>query len=126
MEMTRIRRWPRPGVSGFNGATAFRRWRFDAVAAHRISTAKLQWGHRLSAMEIWVAFTAPGDQAVASMGPPPFGDGDTVRVRGMSGVERELQWGHRLSAMEMHECQAILQNRKMLQWGHRLSAMEIW
>ena len=53
--------------------------------AARSATANsppLQWGHRLSAMETsqeWVsAFTA----YMASMGPPPFGDGNPLRRGG--------------------------------------------
>ena len=61
---------------------------------------KLQWGHRLSAMEIARRHHAPGDLRVASMGPPPFGDGKiTVGWPGVP-FEDTLQWGHRLSAME--------------------------
>ena len=67
--------WPAPSQSGFNGATAFRRWkdhdRHDA-------------GHQLAA---------------ASMGPPPFGDGKG-RTADVVTDSQGLQWGHRLSAME--------------------------
>ena len=38
----------------------------------------LQWGHRLSAMEIAAEGGGGKDHKVASMGPPPFGDGDPV------------------------------------------------
>ena len=42
-----------PRVSGFNGATAFRRWKpatFDGIGG---TQSLLQWGHRLSAVETW-------------------------------------------------------------------------
>ena len=66
-----------PGTltSSFNGATAFRRWRWHSRFWAGDPDIKLQWGHRLSAMEITVGW--PG---------VPFED--------------TLQWGHRLSAME--------------------------
>ena len=69
-------------ICRFNGATAFRRWK------DRLRLLPLQWGHRLSAMETLrilgavangaTAFrhgNTPG-QRPASMGPPPFGDGN--------------------------------------------------
>ena len=64
----------------FNGATAFRRWKPRAVQWDAVFVAVLQWGHRLSAME-----TAPSNLTAAagdapSMGPPPFGDGNLLRV----------------------------------------------
>ena len=39
---------------------------------------KLQWGHRLSAMETGVGRKAHVFPHSASMGPPPFGDGNEV------------------------------------------------
>ena len=64
-------------ISGFNGATAFRRWRYGLPSPVIRFSCRLQWGHRLSAMEMahiaWSEF---------------------------SRVEL-LQWGHRLSAMEI-------------------------
>ncbi len=110
----------------FNGATAFRRWkdgqghsiallkfasmgpppfgdgktnpsapltrRFSRLQwGHRLSAMEspesgenwalhtlLQWGHRLSAMERTAIDTISSDLGVASMGPPPFGDGKYV------------------------------------------------
>ena len=61
---------------------------------------KLQWGHRLSAMETW-------DWARWWWVPSPSFNGATAFRRwkpgispDASGTARELQWGHRLSAME--------------------------
>src|SRR5688500_14325094 len=73
----------RPGPSGaaprtalgFNGATAFRRWKASASRCRSQHGPRLQWSHRLSAME------DEGDSAEA--------------LRWF-----ELQWSHRLSAME--------------------------
>ena len=60
----------------------------------------LQWGHRLSAMET-VRVTRPKRVLFhASMGPPPFGDGNMTDPKTGVTVECKLQWGHRLSAME--------------------------
>ena len=88
----------------FNGATAFRRWKpvtgFLGVTSasmlqwsHRLSAMEtgpqhgagvcgyvLQWSHRLSAMET-VAVPGKGHEpGLASMEPPPFGDGNTGNV----------------------------------------------
>ena len=41
----------------------------------------LQWGHRLSAMEIGLQPLPFFGRVVASMGPPPFGDGNTQAPR---------------------------------------------
>ena len=59
---------------GFNGATAFRRWKVRVGVSRR-------------------------DARPASMGPPPFGDGKSAATS-VSNALHELQWGHRLSAME--------------------------
>ena len=60
----------------FNGATAFRRWKHYLLIAQSVGAIhRLQWGHRLSAME------TRSDSIVC-----PWRDW--------------LQWGHRLSAME--------------------------
>ena len=60
---------------------------------------RLQWGHRLSAME------------------------SSVKTADRSGW-LSLQWGHRLSAMESRLPPAVPCVKGSLQWGHRLSAME--
>ena len=109
----------------FNGATAFRRWR--SVRFHRAAVVdrQLQWGHRLSAMEIQRVGIARHVVGLASMGPPPFGDGDIEWNWRNWFRHQELQWGHRLSAMEMFRDCTWSSGVYSLQWGHRLSAMEI-
>ena len=110
---------------GFNGATAFRRWRCVCASWLRLrSMWALQWGHRLSAMEIGRASDTCWSRVRASMGPPPFGDGDPSPCRSWVYSSR-LQWGHRLSAMEMSDGKVVVGHTYLLQWGHRLSAMEI-
>ena len=37
--------------AGFNGATAFRRWKGPPTISCQYRSGPLQWGHRLSAME---------------------------------------------------------------------------
>ena len=59
-----------------------------------------------------------------SMGPPPFGDGNSTGVTLLAARFRQLQWGHRLSAMETPKPGPDASYEEMLQWGHRLSAME--
>ena len=123
-------------VTCFNGATAFRRWKLTSMAQFHVlwmtcfngATAfrrwkpgwPLGWGYRL-AMETsdCSEFRSPasmgpppfGDgnafhSGPASMGPPPFGDGNAPETPGWWSVsvvldaESKLQWGHRLSAME--------------------------
>ena len=65
-------------------------WRCDKLQwGHRLSAMEtpghprpggcqlgLQWGHRLSAMETLRLLVVISAQVVASMGPPPFGDGN--------------------------------------------------
>ena len=65
------------GYRRFNGATAFRRWKRHIDAPWPLVAIKLQWSHRLSAME---TAHCRGDEAgdvLASMEPPPFGDGNS-------------------------------------------------
>ena len=113
-------RWP-----CFNGATAFRRWKGILIKGNAAAPVVLQWGHRLSAMERRAArrgrpttsTSFNGATAfrrwkvgsvgvihvevrLASMGPPPFGDGKTRSGKPGSDLRLSLQWGHRLSAME--------------------------
>ena len=111
------------GAPAFNGATAFRRWKLS------------KWGHRLSAMETVgrppcmqrsfngaTAFRRWKHGKPPSMGPPPFGDGNSAR-------QPFLQWGHRLSAMATGMLILAMEttsSQANLQWGHRLSAMETW
>ena len=84
----------------------------------------LQWGHRLSAMDTGTRLSGHPDRngasmgpppfgdgnfgcapqpvphSCASMGPPPFGDGNIALATTSRSPCRLLQWGHRLSAME--------------------------
>ena len=151
----------------FNGATAFRRWKRPVPRCpFAARLLPLQWGHRLSAMEtsspqalpvccpfaarllkraLLVAPLLPasmgpppfGDGNVApqahenvrlvnaSMGPPPFGDGNVPDSWVPSSDHTPLQWGHRLSAMETLLRPGWESNvPSRFQWGHRLSAME--
>ena len=76
METRGYRRTPVARPGSFNGATAFRRWkRARLLGAHQRPHA-------------------------ASMGPPPFGDGNVLGGLGRRASCCRLQWGHRLSAME--------------------------
>ena len=139
------RQSPRPA---FNGATAFRRWKRWAASQWNSPFGWLQWGHRLSAMETPRGLPEPGlstpcfngatafqrwkhragrprcgREYPASMGPPPFGDGNAACLFIIIG-KAWLQWGHRLSAMETWIISGIGTPSPWLQWGHRLSAME--
>ena len=64
------------GRHGFNGATAFRRWKLDNTGEWRTSEVELQWGHRLSAVETGKYDKRVERGELASMGPPPFGGGN--------------------------------------------------
>ena len=108
----------------------------------------LQWSHRLSAMETSVKARTGGAFVLASMEPPPFGDGNMTFESEPGPDWPGLQWSHRLSAMEtlsgglgpVHGVVASMEPppfgdgnmhisnedplRTQLQWSHRLSAME--
>ena len=83
METRRSTRWRTSGATSFNGATAFRRWKLSFTRCKTPASSvdlPLQWGHRLSAMETARELHGKGRTCVphrASMGPPPFGDGNT-------------------------------------------------
>ena len=139
----------RRGRRCFNGATAFRRWKqsgADGVSisvtagfrwGHRLSAMEtgpglgsmpgpgaLQWGHRLSAMETGYAHGGLEQAAAASMGPPPFGDGNGLCPR-WTGAGRCCFNG----ATAFRRWKQVPASRNTrptgsLQWGHRLSAME--
>ena len=84
----------------------------------------LQWGLRLSAVEILCTLQDCEKSHIASMGPPPFGGGNFwPQVRLMS--ESLLQWGLRLSAVEISGTYSSVKESPKLQWGLRLSAVEI-
>ena len=76
-----------PARPGFNGATAFRRWRFGYWRPLFRGTMGLQWGHRLSAMEIKMDQVVLVAGVDASMGPPPFGDGDPTPTPTLPGTD---------------------------------------
>ena len=161
-----------PWMSCFNGATAFRRWIRACFQQPYTRSYPLQWCHRLSAMDTTQAPTIRSGygprfngatafrrwilsinvsveyELLASMGPPPFGDGygqqggrrcpvvgasmgpppfgDGYRAgRGrIPGHLPPLQWGHRLSAMDTFPGVCEFPFLPRLQWGHRLSAMD--
>ena len=81
---TAFRRWKRRSTSPtpmatstFNGATAFRRWKRPSGSSCRVRNTRLQWSHRLSAMETVTQTAASiATPAGPSMEPPPFGDGN--------------------------------------------------
>ncbi len=70
------------------------------MAVKNLDELELQWGHRLSVMDMWDDSDVPA-------------------------VWDTLQWGHRLSVMDigaLANCHLLM---KVLQWGHRLSVMDI-
>ena len=87
--------------------TAVLQWghRLSAMESRHLLPAhrppwRLQWGHRLSAMERASNERRFDQPCPASMGPPPFGDGNRPLSMVAGGKSVSLQWGHRLSAME--------------------------
>ena len=59
----------------FNGATAFSRWKADYRLRLYVQAVMLQWGHRLSAVEIGQGNRHRTGHSNASMGPPPLSGG---------------------------------------------------
>ena len=88
------------GVTTFNGATAFRRWKRPLSGATIGGTSVLQWSHRLSALETMPPALVATTASPPSMEPPPFGAGNLLVRRVRAGVTSVLQWSHRLSALE--------------------------
>ena len=166
----------------FNGATAFRRWKSGGTMRLWGTMYAIQWGHRLSAMEIRIGLSAGvrdqistcfngatafrrwrsggpvagrdlswvfngatafdnGDppstawswsSTAASMGPPPFGDGDgsaSLSDPSRRQRRREASMGPPpFGDGDSSWAGSILGDASpevLLQWGHRLSAMEI-
>ena len=151
----------RAGWKPFNGATAFRRWKPRTPMALGVlppsmgpppfgekprtpmalslGYSRLQWGHRLSAMETFgpclcLRVSQPsmgpppfGDGTFVggsvlfavhpSMGPPPFGDGNTDYLKSPP----RCSMGPPPFGDGNVICSYL---PPLLQWGHRLSAME--
>ncbi len=140
---------PMDSGPGFNGATAFRRWKVRYPRRYQWTAAqasmgpppfgdgkfgipggtngqrpRLQWGHRLSAMERGSTLAGWHRLFLASMGPPPFGDGKLeghavhqVHQLGFNGATAFRRWKVPDVFVRSH-------HQSPLQWGHRLSAME--
>ena len=135
-------------ATGFNGASAFRRWK----AASNNGGSAEQWQASMGPPpfgggKAW-AGPAKANSQPASMGPPPFGGGKWTcevkawaryssfngasafrrwKVRGTIGagaVTEWLQWGLRLSAVESRVNASARPRGTPLQWGLRLSAVE--
>ena len=117
---------PRGHSSASMGPPPFGSGNEPKMGERLVSLAKLQWGHRLSAVETLVIATASDDllsrlqwghrlSAVETPSRP------TSKMTGRN----PLQWGHRLSAVETSSILAPCSSSLvLLQWGHRLSAVE--
>ncbi len=132
----------------FNGAIASQRWKASESSPRPLAARRLQWCHRLSAMESWRGMGCREGCGPASMVPSPLSDGKwrsrpraSPRLRSFNGALASqrwkgrirmailrgnygLQWCHRLSAMESRDTGCNLHPSCLLQWCHRLSAME--
>ena len=158
----------------FNGATAFRQWkqgsnkrdcdlRYPASmgpppfgSGNKVPTngtvtsgIRLQWGHRLSAVETRPYQRIHSLGYHASMGPPPFGSGNMTSSwpcgifwMGFNGATAFRQWKRRerpqhpqlflcasmgpppFGSGNERSAQYLSGAVKTLQWGHRLSAVE--
>ena len=109
---------------GFNGATAFRRWKLLSTTPRHIIVDPLQWGHRLSAMETNQTPTAEALGFLLQWGHRLSAMETHWSIPRPPRSNCGLQWGHRLSAMETQPLLNIPGMVSVLQWGHRLSAME--
>ena len=135
-------------LDGFNGATAFRRWKPVAPTLRRKT-----FGASMEPPPFGDGNQVPhrcrAEVGRASMEPPPFGDGNPSAGATLVSISYSLQWSHRLSAMETRDWRAgnpggtqasmepppfgdgnmwktapVAVLRWVLQWSHRLSAME--
>ena len=137
------------GYSGFNGATAFRRWKYLHGMGGRLLGFSLQWGHRLSAVEITtgsgVRGRPRGFNGATAFRRWKFIDELRERVEelGFNGATAFRRWkSPPVIARQQDKVPASMGpppfgggNRQRpaagrcarywLQWGHRLSAVEI-
>ena len=110
--------------ASFNGATAFRRWKQHHGRSLR-DVPKLQWGHRLSAMETnRPTILEEAQLAEASMGPPPFGDGNAALASRTCCRDSCFNGATAFRRWKRPERRFKHMGGYVLQWGHRLSAME--
>ena len=84
----------------------------------------LQWGHRLSAMESGLRGPALPSILIASMGPPPFGDGKLAPALPPAAPAPRFNGATAFRRWKVAVYVHIHRNVRELQWGHRLSAME--
>ena len=85
---------------------------------------RLQWGHRLSAMETRKLFLRLQCLDVCLQWGHRLSAMETGQLGSTAATHTNLQWGHRLSAMETRKYGWHFHIILHLQWGHRLSAME--
>ena len=139
-------------LAGFNGATAFRRWKLLSTTPRHIIVDPLQWGHRLSAMETvpppsnplpscirfngatafrrWKQYTvvaSPDTFRVLQrkgVGPPPFGDGNDTGLTPNGGYCGCFNGATAFRRWKLEASANYSEFWSPLQWGHRLSAME--
>ena len=90
----------------------------------RSKPMKLQWGHRLSAMETCIAWRGTGVGNDASMGPPPFGDGNRWPGMLTAATRPRFNGATAFRRWKLRQIKTVLFFLAQLQWGHRLSAME--
>ena len=86
--------------SSFNGATAFRRWKRQRRRPGPPWCARFNGATAFRRWKLVAPMLTPVGPEAASMGPPPFGDGNDQAFYGGFVELGTLQWGHRLSAME--------------------------
>ncbi len=134
---------------GFNGATAFRRWKYvsnplthPARQPASMGPPPFDGGNSGGCSHAAVASLASmgpppfdgGNRTIedrslhdpdASMGPPPFDGGNLIGAMDTASTATQLQWGHRLSTVEMGLGPSVLCQTIVLQWGHRLSTVEM-
>ena len=84
----------------FNGATAFRRWKPAPTLTTSPSRDRLQWGHRLSAMETHGTGGTFSQLSNTFNGATTFRRWKPYQIKPRYHTAIRLQWGHRLSAME--------------------------
>ena len=100
-----------------NGANAFQRWILPRTEEDYNRIKALQWGQRLSALDIGRQPRNQNPRTGASMGPTPFSVGYRNKVWTPERRAYVLQWGQRLSALDTQKLHGGVRGRMRAAMG---------